>query len=443
MDALQKAKFIISRDLTSLKLGGEELTAKQMNERINKSLSIYDTRWQIKLSGLESSMDAQQTAKNLESELQKAYKNLIEATKNVLEDKKFNNYNFTNLIDKVSNYEALLRSIEVAKIKAKETEYVENMFGSFTNKKQVINKKGKIVEVYKTSQELTEERNNRLAILQRLHAKKVIGDEEYINKVVSVRRFYQREIEKHIVAEAEQEKEHVKQSNTPTAKLKSKFKAIANKICSVFKLGKPAQLKYPKEDIQALFNRGSASEGLLEVSRLLNNRPDAAKSSVQVEISECFNEYINTCQGVETSFAPEALAEISLMLKAREREISKRMGTNIPTAKEHQIAVLEYGRIHPGKNLYAEDPDKLIQQKEDFINSLIKRYNPAYVLPKGSSAVANAKLTFQNPTIQKMYEQAIKVFDANITLAKQFKENNCSYNLSEQASKIAEEGVQV
>ncbi len=194
--------------------------------------------------------------------------------------------------------------------------------------------------------------------------------------------------------------------------------------------------------MQALFNRSFASEALITCSRLLSKQPESDKTTVQTEISECFNEYINTSKGVEIGFTHEALAEISVMLRARERAISKRMGANMPTEKEHQIAVLEYGKIYMG-NYFGAGPDKLLQQKEDFINSLTKRYNSSYVVPMGSTSVANGKLTFQDPTIQKMYEQAIKVFDANIEMAKRFVQNKCAQNLSEQARKIAEEGVQV
>lgn len=151
----------------------------------------------------------------------------------------------------------LEEKVRKSKISVEQQERIRSVFGDFTDEK---GKKKNGDRVVKSSQELTDEKNERLAILNDLYQNKQMDESEFLNNVNAIVDCYNIEIKQEIDWE-------VKQSEKVEPK---SLKTIFKKVKNFFHIGKPVanvedqDLLYAKKMVDGQ----NANEALFEASRL-------------------------------------------------------------------------------------------------------------------------------------------------------------------------------
>ena len=151
--------------------------------------------------------------------------------------------------------------VRKSKISVDQQERIQEVFGNFTTKKGV-DEHG--YSIYKSSQELTEERNARLAILNDLYNDKKLEEAQFINDVKAVLDCYNIDIQNSLDREVK-----ASEKEKSDSKLKSMFKKVKN----FFHIGNQTE-NVENEDLlnaKKIVNNTNATNALFEAQRLIED----------------------------------------------------------------------------------------------------------------------------------------------------------------------------
>lgn len=322
-----------------------------------------------------------------------------------------NSYRLTNFLYQLHNYRMLKADKEKIERVVKDREIVSEMFGNFTTDKQV--KKGsKVVMEYKSSQELLNERNDRLAMLNQMHVNGDISDAEFAKSVVAVRRTYDRNIETQTVREVNAEALAHQQENTVGEKLKSKAKGIFAKVAKVFKIDvenvKDVEVANEQDDLERQIIDRNAAQALGKAADILAQNNDLSKDAVIDEITEL------TKDGGEIMKSQSN--EIDLTKIAQEIYKNQILNAKTEGDKEYyRNRIVNFGQVLVANtNGEISVNRNLESQKEEFKSYMWRTYETKQEFKDGISIPI---VSFKDEAIEKFYRDTMRQFDQNIAKA--------------------------
>ncbi len=301
-------------------------------------------------------------------------------------------YNLSNFLSKLNDYKNFKTIFEKKEKVAKEVDGVINMFGEFSENK--------------SSEDLTMERNTRLAMLNQMHADGKITDEELKKNVIYLRRVYQRSIENQVTFETQKHAEQLRKDNTITGKIKNKINKMVSKIANVFKINvkNNNHVEINKNEENAIIDR-NACQALGKVSDMLTTPENANKPEILAEVSELDNtnlEIIKTNQFSNKISLIEIASEIYKpnILNAKDKEMQD----------YYMNEVFNFGNILVSKdNGKIKINNNLKSERTKFSDYMYKKYATKFEM-MGSVPIEK----FEDEKIQKLYDDVMKQFDNNI-----------------------------
>ena len=299
------------------------------------------------------------------------------------------NYHVSGFLQYIARLKKLGdKKLQLTKVK-NQTERVENLFGPIKSKKKVVGKRGdQFVE--KTSDELTLERNERLAVLNEMYSTGKMTEEEFLNNVVAVRKCYKRLIEERVIEETELF------SKEPTAKekAKEKFVDVIRKVKKTFKIGKPEpdlqeELKqdYAKKSV---INEG-ALNALLTVKDLLSS--SQSEKGIE-ECRDCFEEAIDISGTIPSWFVSENL-ESELF------EINK----------DSVKGLIESTKcVKNGYGLKVKSKKEITNEMLGFTNHMMKKYKNIKKMNFNEKGQMEMQIIFEDNKAQAIYDEAMGMY---------------------------------
>ncbi len=293
------------------------------------------------------------------------------------------------------------------KISVEKQEKVQSVFGDFTTIKGK-DKRGN--NIYKSSQEMTAEKNERLAILNDLYQNKQMDGSEFLNIVNAIVDCYNVKIKQMLDAE-------VKES----AKVEPKsVKTLFKKVKNFFHIGKPVANVEDQDllDAKKMINGNNALETLFEASRLTRG----TEPKFLNEAIDAFHEIpVVRNMAVEELYNEIFEVRRKLVLKSHNSEdvIVSIMSDEM---KKHQCALSPL-KIVGGQYVVKSKKDLFYEQMRT-TNFILKKYEHTqnFVFGENGSSV-NYK--FKDQKAQELYDEVQKVFNtlneqrANCELAQQ------------------------
>lgn len=314
-------------------------------------------------------------------------------------------YRLTNFLYQLHYYKMLKSDKEQIERVVKEQVKVAEMFGNFTTQKQV--KHGsKIVTEYKSSEELTNERNDRLAMLNQMHVNGNISDKELEKSVIYVRRTYNRNIENQTLREVHEENLEQQKENTIGAKIKAKAKSIISKVAKAFKIDvENVEVKDQKVDLKREIIDRNAAQAMGKVADMLAQNNDLSHPAVLDEITELGKDSIKIIKSQSNNIGLTKVAQGIYnvrLLNAKTEEDKEYYRNKIVNFGEVLVADTK-GEISPNTNLES--------QKQAFDEYMWKTYETKHDLKPGLSIPV---ASFKDENIEKFYWDAMRQFDQNI-----------------------------
>lgn len=350
----------------------------------------------------------------INSEIIRVKKYIEEVILNNLTD----NYHVSNFLQNIVRLKKLEEQKQKFEKVKRQTERVENLFGPIKTKNRIDSKKGFKYE-YRSSFELTEDRNARFAVLNELYATGKMEESEFINNVVAVRKCYEREIQNASVMEAYRILEEQKELVKPTVKLKNKIKDCISRVKKAFKIGKVEVLN---EEIKDNFAKKSvvnlgAFEALNSVRELLNKSQDGKAID---ESNACFEE----------SVAVLGECPVFILSNEAEKEFAKMLEgkTAIHKANARELVRSVNGKVK------VRQKSEITSDEVDFLNYLTKKYKYVKNLTINEKGQMTQTIQFEDEKVQKIYEEVMSMFS---TMRKNIE--NCATTqerIEDKASKI-------
>lgn len=313
-------------------------------------------RYEGKLSKLKTSMDYE-----------------IEVLNDALDNNgEISDYDLQYFLRHIAELEELEEVVGESKISVERKERIVGLFGDFSNRKRVVDKKGNESYLSKTSQELTDERNERLAILNDLSCAGRISEEEFLNLVNSVVDCYNDKIDLSVRSEVAHE-------NSENKEDKGIKKAI-NKVKNLFH--KKVVEDKGLEDAKKIVNNSGAVASLKRAKKLM---PQEEKFSQEAD------RILSTIPKIENVEVGRLLDEIA----------GKGKTTNLLT---------------PMKNCY--DGTCRVKTREEIVdevlvadNYILKTYKHTLTFRCGENGETFADYTFEDPQGQMLYDEVCKVLE--------------------------------
>lgn len=282
--------------------------------------------------------------------------------------------------------------VRESKVSVEKQERVQSVFGDFKTQKGR-DKRGDWM--YKTSQELTAEKNERLAILNDLYQNKQMDDAEFLNNVSAVVDCYNIVIKKRLDIE-------VKESQTVEPK---NLKALLKKVKNFFHIGKPVANVEEQDllDAEKIVNNSNARMALSEAHSLTRG----TQTKFLDEMIQINNEIpvVNNPE-VEMLFREMFEQNRKLVLDKNNEEV----GLSIikSKAKKYQCCMSPL-KIDNGRYI-AKSQTELRDERLSVINYILKKYKHTqnFVMGKNGNTVA---YEFEDPKGQELYDEVNKVFN--------------------------------
>lgn len=315
----------------------------------------------------------------------------------------FSNYEITAFLQAYARMKQLEKMVKKSKqfmeeqerIREKQ-ESIKKLFGDFSAKKKITEKK-ETVWVRKTSQELINERNTRLAILNDLHHNNMLADEEFLNYVKAVSDSYTDEISNSIDEEV-----------ATVEKEPSKISKIIDKVKNFFHLGKPVEEVESQDllDAKKIVNNFNAGKALTEASKL-------AKGQEKNVLLDNAIYVFNQTPVVENSEVSKLFAEMFQVRKnlATERyKNDKEMLASVLNSECEKMACMMSPMKISG-NMYVVKSKEYLQTEEmQAINFLLKKYKHEQKFNFNAEGKLVEDCKFENVNAQKLYEEVCKVY---------------------------------
>ncbi len=397
------------------------LTSIKMGANIDKNKHLLESIQQIESKQVGSSFyidpnmnyDGSQVSE-LQRKQSRLRKNLESAVNDVKDH--VDNYKATALAYALKNYTAFTSQLENAKKNQKELDNVTATFGEFSLRKTEI-KRNKKVERYKTSEELTEERNERLAMLNEMHASGKIDDETLKTAVVSLRRVYQREIETAVAHEVEENSKKISKKEKISSLMSNRFKVLASKLSRVFKLNtKQAEVKEAENFEKFIINQ-NAMQALGKVFDITASTENLAKEGVQQELCNL----ANTSQEIRSTTKEDVVVDVKLACKIMKVDVENIQNTELRNLKINRA--LNFGGLMVPDSTGRYIPNKNIKaQKEAYIEYM---HNHNEIVYDASSGVPVEK--FKDENVAREYAETLKKFDKNIERMKELSKQYDKY----------------
>ena len=393
--------------LSSLRIGA----SIDGNNDLIKTIENYQNRLtsQSKFDNTENYNQSDLFMQN--ARLSQSADNLKRAMEAYLSDPHPDTHSTTQFLFHLHNYKLLKADKEKIERVVKEQEKVTEIFGGFTNNKYV--KKGsKVVIEYRPSQELIDERNDRLAMLNQMHVNGDISDAEFSKSVVAVRRTYDRNIENQTIREVRTEALAQQKENTVGEKLKSKAKGIISKVAKVFKINvenlKNVEVKNDQEDLKRQIIERNAAQALGKTADILAQNNDMTKDAVIDEVTELAKDGFEIIKSqtneIELTKITQGMYKVQILNAKTEED--KEYYRN-KTVNFGQVLVANTnGKISVNHDLES--------QKQAFEDYMWKTYETKSEFKEGLSVPI---ASFKDETIEKFYWDAIHQFDKNIAKA--------------------------
>lgn len=299
------------------------------------------------------------------------------------------NYNVSGFLQYIARLKKLEdKKLQLTKVK-NQTERVENLFGAIKSTKKVIGKKGEEF-TGKTSEELTLERNERLAVLNELYSTGKMNEEEFLNNVVAVRKCYKRVIEERVIEETEL----VSKETTTTDKLKEKLSGVIKKVKKTFKIGKPEpdlqeelQQDYAKKTV---INEG-ACQALIKAKDLLAN--SHTEKAIE-ESNACFEEAIDVSGTIPHMFVSENL----------ERELFE-------INKDSVKGLIDSTKcVKNGYGLKVKTKKEISNEMIGFTNHMMKKYKNIKKMNFNEKGQMEQQIIFEDNKVQAIYDEAMEMY---------------------------------
>lgn len=333
-------------------------------------------------------------------------------------------YRLTNFLYQLHYYKMIKSDKEQIERVVKEQEKVVELFGDFAPQKQV--KQGsKIVSEYKSSEELINERNDRLAMLNQMHVNGDISDKELEKGVVYVRRTYNRNIENQTLREVSEQGLEQQKENTIGEKIKAKAKSIISKVSKAFKINvENVEIKNEQVDLERQIIDRNAAQSLGKVADILAQNNDLSHPAVLDEITELGKDSIEIIKAQSNGIGLTKIAQgiyNSRLLNAKNEEDKEYYRNKIVNFGEVLVADRN-GEIIPNTNIES--------QKQAFDEYMWKTYETKYEFKPGLSIPI---ASFKDENIEKFYWNAMRQFDQNIAKVKEMiKVQDVVKNMTEQ-----------
>lgn len=384
--------------ITSLKMG---LSLNGENKLLDKIKELQENNQNFQYFDL-----TQNYSNNQLQFLESTLKTKLSSLKHALEiaQESVDNYSVSNLIYKLKEYNDYEKSLENVKKSNNELNSVISMFNNFETTKTEFKDKKKIVS-NKSSQELIEERNERLAILNKLYDNKKLSDTEFEKMVLSVRRVYQREIENQVKNELIESSQPLTLKQRLTKTVKDKVKLAINKLAHVLKLNtKNNEIENANFDCKKYIINQNAEQALSRVQDIIIDKEDTNKPTVQAEIVNINNTILEISKlNNEDVVVPVEIATEILKLK-------------ISGAKNDDL-----------KNIYIKEaltfgqPTTQLSSGEIVINSFINHQLESYIdymrthheicYDTAPSGIPVER--FKDKRVQQEYDKIIQKFNAS------------------------------
>jgi len=299
------------------------------------------------------------------------------------------NYNVSAFLQYIARLKKLEdKKLQLTKVK-NQIERVENLFGAIKSTKKVIGKKGEEFTA-KTSEELTLERNERLAVLNEMYSTGKMSEEEFLNNVVAVRKCYKRVIEERIIEETEL----FSKEPTVKEKAKEKFVDVIRKVKKVFKIGTPApdlqeELKqdYAKKTV---INEG-ACQALIKVKDILFN--SQSEKAID-ESNACFEEIVSIHGTIPHLYTSEDLnKELADMYKGNIRAF----------ADSTKVTTNGYG-------LKVKSKKEISNEMIGFTNHMMKKYKNIKKMNFNEKGQMEQRIIFEDNKVQAIYDEAMEMY---------------------------------
>ena len=333
-------------------------------------------------------------------------------------------YRLTNFLYQLHYYKMLKSDKEQIERVVKEQEKVVEMFGDFTPQKQV--KQGsKVVKKYKSSQELINERNDRLAMLNQMHVNGDISDKELEKNVIFVRRTYNRNIENQTLREVSEQGLEQQKENALGSKIKAKAKSIISKVAKAFKIDvENVEIKDEQVDFKRQIIDRNAAQALGKTADMLAQNGDLTHPAVLDEITELGKDSIGIIKSQSNSIGLTKVAQGIYnvrLLNAQTEEDKEYYRNKIVNFGEVLVADTK-GEISPNTNLES--------QKQAFDEYMWKTYETKYEVKPGLSIPV---ASFKDENIEKFYWDVMRQFDQNIAKVQEMtKVKDVVNNMTEQ-----------
>ena len=299
------------------------------------------------------------------------------------------NYNVSSFLQYIVRLKKLEdKKLQFSKVK-NQTERVENLFGAINSTKKVVGKKGEQFTP-KTSEELTLERNERLAVLNEMYSTGKMREEEFLNNVVAVRKCYKRVIEERVIEETEL----ANKEPTTTDKLKEKLSSVIKKVKKTFKIGTP------EPDLQEELNKDYAkkaviNEGALHALLKVKDFLSSSQSEKGIEeCRECFEEAIDISGTIPHIF-------VSKNLESELFEINK----------DSVKALIESTKcVSDGYGLKVKTKKTITNEMLGFTNHMLKKYKNIKKMNFNEKGQMEQQIIFEDSKAQAIYDEAMEMY---------------------------------
>lgn len=337
--------------------------------------------------------------------------------------------------------------------KRKEEDTIKKTYGEYDTVHRKPFKKLGITSVKitpKSSEELINERDERLAILYKLKRNNKLDEKEFVKNVVSVRRVYDRDIQSKLVVEA-QNLDVKNKSNL------QKLKQLLKNIKNVFKLGKPIS-NIENEVGKPTTNKEFASLALAEVGSILFDSDNEKKVAEAIDCLKDANSIKASIPDIKLSAETNKIVDdfykekLLIADKTAHKDIYRNKdGSYRVERTEEQNAEIKKDWITRARFSFSSALNKFnetktkqqVQDNEtDMLNYMIKNYKHTRKVSGSFNDGIQVEYIFEDAKVQKSYLELQSMFkyqksmiDLNTQADKELetKSNDVATNLEQNA----------